>query len=177
MTKKRAGVPGVIEPAVRFFIVEEEIINKRGERGDEMVTVQRLLELKKKGFWKVSAETMAYDALQIMADNDIGALLVVDGHRLLGIFTERDYSRKVILKGRTSKETSVGELMTREVFCVSPEDTIERCMVIMNDKHVRHLPVIDEHTLVGLVSIRDVVNMIISERETTIRDLEQFISG
>jgi len=142
-----------------------------------MATVRRLLELKKKGFWKVSAETMAYDALQIMADNDIGALLVVDGHRLKGIFTERDYSRKVILKGRTSKETSVGELMTREVFCVSPADSIEHCMVIMNDKHVRHLPVIDEHKLVGLVSIRDVVNMIISERETTIRDLEQFISG
>lgn len=160
-----------------YFMEEGIVIKKGGERGDEMVTVKRLLESKKKGFWKVTAETTAFEALQIMADNDVGALLVVDGHRLMGIFTERDYSRKVILKGKTSRETSVGELMTREVFCVSPEDTIERCMVIMNEKHVRHLPVIDEDSLLGLVSIRDVVNMIISERETTIKDLEQFISG
>lgn len=142
-----------------------------------MVTVKRLLELKKKGFWTVPPDATAYEALQVMADNDIGALLVVNGDRLLGIFTERDYSRKVVLKGRSSKETTVKELMTESVHCIAPEDTIKLCMELMNSKHVRHLPVLDRGRLVGLVSIRDVVNMIISEQEDTIRSLEQYITS
>jgi CBS domain-containing protein len=142
-----------------------------------MITVRRLLEMKRKGFWTVAPDTTAYEALQIMADNDVGALMVVREHSLLGIFTERDYSRKVVLRGRSSRDTSVSELMTESVYCVSPEDPLERCMAIMNDKHVRHLPVLEYGELVGLVSIRDVVNMIISQRELTIRDLEQYISS
>lgn len=142
-----------------------------------MATVQKLLEMKKKGFWTIDQTSTAYEALQIMADADVGALLVVNGDELLGIFTERDYSRKVILKGRSSKETLVRELMTTSVICVSPDDSVEHCMSLMNDKRVRHLPVTANGRLKGLVSIRDVVNVIISEREMTIRDLEQYISG
>jgi CBS domain-containing protein len=142
-----------------------------------MVTVKKILEVKKKGFWTIAPDISAYEALQIMAENDVGALLVVGKEKdLLGIITERDYSRKVVLKGRSSKETPVSELMTASAYCVTPDDPIENCMSIMNDKHVRHLPVLDRGKLVGLVSIRDVVNMIISERETTIRHLEEYIS-
>lgn len=143
-----------------------------------METVRRLLELKKKGYWTIRPETTAYQALEIMADKDIGALMVVgEDMELLGIFTERDYSRKVVLRGKSSKNTVVSELMTPSVFCVGPEDTTEYCMEIMNSRHVRHLPVIEDGKLTGLVSVRDVVNMIIHEKETTIKDLEQYISS
>lgn len=142
-----------------------------------MVTVRRLLDSKKKGFWTVAPDVTAYEALQIMADRDVGALLVVSERNLLGIFTERDYSRKVVLKGKSSRETPVSELMTKSVFCVMPEDTTEQCMSIMNNKHVRHLPVLEDGKLVGIVSIRDVVTMLIAEREKTIKDLEQYISS
>jgi len=143
-----------------------------------MDTVRRLLELKKKGYWTITPETTAYQALEIMADRDIGALMVVgEDMELLGIFTERDYSRKVVLRGRSSKETAVRELMTPSVFCVTPEDTTEYCMEVMNSKHIRHLPVIEHGRLAGLVSVRDVVNMIIHAKETTIRDLETYITS
>lgn len=142
-----------------------------------MATVKALLDQKEKGFWTVIPETTAYEALQIMAERDVGALLVVRGSKLLGIFTERDYSRKVVLKGRSSRETRVSELMTISVYCVTPEDTIGQCMAIMNSKRVRHLPVLEEGHLVGLVSIRDVVKMLIAEKEMTIKDLEQYITG
>jgi signal-transduction protein with cAMP-binding, CBS, and nucleotidyltransferase domain len=143
-----------------------------------MVTVKRILEAKKKGFWTVEPDISAYEALQLMAEKDVGALLVVGKEKdLLGIFTERDYSRKVVLKGKSSKDTPISELMTESVYFVTPADPIENCMSIMNDKHVRHLPVLEHGKLVGLVSIRDVVNMIISERETTIKHLEEYISA
>jgi CBS domain-containing protein len=142
-----------------------------------MITVRTLLECKKKGFWTIPADLTAYEALQIMADQDVGALLVVNGRTLLGIFTERDYSRKVVLKGRSSRETPVSELMTRDVYCVTCDDTTDGCMAIMNEKHIRHLPVLEDDKLVGIVSIRDVVNMLLAERELTIRDLEQYISS
>jgi CBS domain-containing protein len=142
-----------------------------------MITVRRLLESKKKGFRSVTADTTAYEALQIMALADVGALLVVNGNKLQGIFTERDYSRKVILKGKSSKETPVGELMTAKVYCVGPDDSLEQCMAIMNEKKIRHLPVVDGGNLIGIVSIRNVVNMILDERETTIKNLEQYIYG
>ncbi|MDP2156358.1 MAG: CBS domain-containing protein [Nitrospirota bacterium] len=143
-----------------------------------MVTVRRILEIKKKGYWTIEQETTAYEALEVMADKNVGALMVVgDDMKLLGIFTERDYSRKVVLKGRSSKATPVSELMTPSVYCVSLDDTTENCMAIMNDKRVRHLPVIEDGKLVGLVSIRDVVNILLHEKETTIKDLEQYIAS
>ncbi len=143
-----------------------------------MANVKKLLGMKKKGFWTVTPETSAFEALQLMAENNVGALLVVGEEKnLLGIFTERDYSRKVVLKGRSSKDTPVADLMTESVYWVTPDDLIEDCMSIMNDKRVRHLPVLERGRLVGLVSIRDVVNTIISERETTIRHLEEYIAA
>ncbi len=143
-----------------------------------MANVKKLLKMKKKGFWTVTPETSAFEALQLMAENNVGALLVVGEEKnLLGIFTERDYSRKVVLKGRSSKDTPVADLMTESVYWVTPDDLIEDCMSIMNDKRVRHLPVLERGRLVGLVSIRDVVNTIISERETTIRHLEEYIAA
>lgn len=142
-----------------------------------MVTVRKLLEAKEKGFWTVSRDTSAYEALHLMAEKDVGALLVVgEDKNLLGIFTERDYSRKVILKGRSSRDTYVGDLMTESVHCVTADDTIEKAMSIMNDKRVRHLPVVDRRKLIGLVSIRDVVNILLSEREKKIKHLEEFLS-
>jgi CBS domain-containing protein len=130
-----------------------------------------------KGFWSVSPDISAYKALQIMAENDVGALLVVGKQEdLLGIFTERDYSRKVVLKGRSSKDTPIGELMTQSVICVTPDDPIENCIAIVNNKHIRHLPVLDHGKLVGLVSIRDVVNMMLSDKETTIKHLQDYLS-
>jgi CBS domain-containing protein len=142
-----------------------------------MSTVRRILESKKKGFYTIPPDVTAYDALQIMADKDVGALLVVNEGNLIGIFTERDYSRKVILKGKSSKETAVHEIMTTMVFCVNPEHNIEHCMSLMNEKHVRHLPVLEDGKLIGLVSIRDVVNMVISEKENKIKELEGYIAG
>ncbi len=143
-----------------------------------MVTVERILQAKKKGFWTVPPGISAYKALELMAEKDVGALLVVgEENNLLGIFTERDYSRKVVLKGRSSKETLISELMTESAYCVTPDDPLEKCMEIMNEKRVRHLPVLDRGRLAGLVSIRDVVNIIISEREATIKHLEDYIAA
>lgn len=143
-----------------------------------MITVRKLLQKKPDSIWTIGQDATAYWALQVMADKDIGALLVLNGERkLVGVFSERDYARKVILKGKSSKETSVAELMTREVYYVSPEHTIEDCMALMTTKHIRHLPVMEDDKLIGIVTIGDIVNMIISEQETTIKDLENYITG
>jgi IMP dehydrogenase len=113
-----------------------------------------------------------------MADNDIGALMVVDEEgALVGVFSERDYARKVILKGKSSRITSVGELMTQAVYYVGLEQTIDECMALMTGKRIRHLPVIEQGRLIGVVTIGDVVKMIISEQEVTIKDLENYITG
>ena len=125
-----------------------------------MVTVKRLLESKTKGFWTVAPDVTAYDALQIMVDRDISALLIVSERNLLGILTERDYARKVVYLGRSSKDTLVSDIMTKSVHCVTPEDTIESCMEIMDDKHIRHLPVLEDGKLTGILSIRDVVKIL-----------------
>jgi CBS domain-containing protein len=120
---------------------------------------------------------MVYDALKLFADKNIGAVLVIDDTKLSGIFTERDYARKVILKAKSSKDTTVGELMSREVFYVSPSDTVDDCMAIMTDKHVRHVPVLENGRVVGLISIGDVVKQTISAQEFTIQQLKKYISG
>jgi len=112
-----------------------------------------------------------------MADKDIGALLVLENDSLVGIFSERDYARKVMLKGKSSKDTAVGELMVKNVVYVSPKNKIEECMALMTDKRVRHLPVLEDGTLVGLVSIGDIVKEVISEQEYTIKELEKYIQG
>jgi CBS domain-containing protein len=142
-----------------------------------MITVRKVLQTKGGNVWRIAPQATAYDALQMMADMDIGALLVVDGEEIVGVFSERDYARKVILKGRSSKVTSVGELMNSPVFYIEPEKTIEECMALMTAKRVRHLPVLDHGRLLGMISIGDVVNALITEQKVTITDLENYITG
>lgn len=142
-----------------------------------MFTVRHLLQSKGNHVWSISPKATVYEALELMAAKNIGAVLVMDGPKITGIFTERDYSRKVILKGRSSKATTVGELMTTEVLYVGPDDTLDNCMALMTDKRARHLPVIEAGKLAGLISIGDVVKAIISDREILIRELERYITG
>jgi CBS domain-containing protein len=141
------------------------------------ITIKDVLQEKGSAVWSVASSDLVYEALKIFADKDIGALLVMDDGRLLGIFTERDYARKGILQAKSSLDTKVGELMERELFYVTPADTVEQCMAIMTDKHVRHLPVMDGGKVVGLISIGDVVKQTISAQEFTIQQLKKYISG
>jgi CBS domain-containing protein len=142
-----------------------------------MYTVRHLLQQKGSTVWSIAPQASVYDALQLMADKNIGALLVMDKNKVVGMFTERDYARKVVLQGRSSKTTTVGELETTHVLYVNPDDSIENCMALMTEKRLRHLPVMENEELVGLVSIGDIVKAVISEREFTIRELERYITG
>jgi CBS domain-containing protein len=142
-----------------------------------MLTVKQLLQSKGSDIWSITPQETAYKALQIMANKEIGALLVVDKGKLVGIFSERDYARKVILKGKSSKETSVAGLMTQEVYYIDPGATMEDCMALMTAKRIRHLPVIENDNLIGIVTLGDVVNQIISDQQITIRELEKYITG
>jgi len=142
-----------------------------------MYTVRHLLEEKGNQVWIISPQASTFEALELMAGKNIGALLVLEQDKIVGIFTERDYARKVVLKGKSSKTTIVGELMTTEVLYVAPDDTIENCMALMTDKRARHLPVMENGELLGVVSIGDVVKAIISDREFMIRELERYITG
>ena len=112
-----------------------------------------------------------------MAEKDIGALLVIDNEKLVGIFSERDYAQKVILKGKSSKETNIGDLMTKEVIYIEPNNTLHECMAVMTANHIRHMPVLENNQLIGIVTLGDVVKQIISDQEFTIRELEKYISG
>ena len=142
-----------------------------------MYTVRQLLQEKGNDVWSIGPHATVYEALKLMADKNIGALLVMDKNKVVGIFTERDYARKVVLQGRSSKTTAVGELETVDVLYVNPDDSIENCMAIMTEKRLRHLPVMEKGKLVGLVSIGDIVKAVISDREFTIRELERYITG
>lgn len=142
-----------------------------------MKIVKDILQAKGQEVWSVSPEGSVYDALTFMAEKNVGALVVTEKDRVVGIISERDYARKVILKGKSSKELAVKEIMTPRVVCVRPEQTMEECMELMTDKHIRHLPVLDEDRLVGLISIGDVVKAIIAEKEFIIGQLEGYITG
>ena len=142
-----------------------------------MTLVTDVLKRKGRDVWTVSSDSTVYDALQEMADKNVGALMVVDGDNLVGVFSERDYARKIILHGKASKDTLVKEIMSSAVFWVGPDQSIGRCMEIMTDKRIRHLPVLEEGRLVGVISIGDVVKAIISEQEFAIQQLEQYIVG
>lgn len=125
----------------------------------------------------VSPDTTVFDAIQLMADHNIGALLVMSGDELKGIITERDYRNKVILKGRTSKQTAVHEIMTSQVFYVEPDEKIENCMAIMTERKFRHLPVVKNQKVVGIISIGDLVKSIIDRQKVVIKDLTAYITG
>jgi CBS domain-containing protein len=140
-----------------------------------MKTVKQVLEGKKHKLLFVSPQATVLDALKVMADYEIGALVVLDGERLVGIFSERDYARKVVLQGKASKDTPVSEVMTHKVLCVRPEQTMDQCMALMTDKRVRHLPVLDHKHVIGVISIGDVVKEVISDQQMTIEQLEHYI--
>ncbi len=142
-----------------------------------MKTVQLVLDGKAHTLLSVAPDSTVYDALRTMADAEIGALVVLDEGRLVGIFSERDYARKVILLGKSSKATLVREVMTPRVLCVRPDQTIDQCMALMTDKHVRHLPVVDQTRVVGVISIGDVVKEVISHQQFVISQLENYISS
>src|SRR5713226_5287719 len=142
-----------------------------------MTTIRQILGTKGRDVWSVSPDTTVYDAIKLMADKNVGALVVFEGDRLAGIISERDYARKVILKGKSSKETPVKEIMSVEVITIRPDQSIEECMALMTIRRIRHLPVLEEKKLVGVISIVDVVKAIISEQEFTIKQLENYITG
>ena len=142
-----------------------------------MKLVQQLLDAKEHGIISVSAESSVLDAIKLMADKAVGSLLVMEDDKLIGIVTERDYARKVILEGKSSKQSSVSEIMTKRVLCVSPERTIDECMALMTDKRSRHLPVVDHKKVVGVLSIGDLVKAVISEQQVLIDQLQHYISG
>jgi len=135
--------------------------------------------LKGKGFdiWSVSPEDTVFDALTLMAEKKCGALVVLEGEKMCGIISERDYARKIILLGKSSKETLVKEIMSSTVFYASPNLTAEECMAVMIDKRVRHLPVMEDENLIGVISIGDVVKAIIDEKVFVIDQLERYITG
>jgi CBS domain-containing protein len=140
-------------------------------------TIGEILNYKGKQAWSISPEIMVFDAIQMMADKNIGALLVTEGNKLVGILTERDYTRKVALKGKSSKQTAVREILTGQVVHATPNHTVEECMRLMTDHRVRHLPVLEEDKIAGIVSIGDLVNWIISEQSHTINQLQTYIAG
>ncbi len=139
--------------------------------------ISSLLHLKSSALWSVVPEATVFEAIRLMAEKNIGALPVLAGGRLVGIFTERDYTRKVALMGKTSKETRVREVIARELVTITSEDTVEGCMRLMTEHRVRHLPVVAGEKLVGIVSIGDLVNWIISTQNAAIEQMEQYIAG
>lgn len=142
-----------------------------------MTTVAQLLRTKGHAVWSISPTATIHDALVLMAEKDVGALVVVEGNKLAGIISERDYVRRAAHIDKVSNDVAVREIMTSDVITVSPEDTIQRCMALMTANHVRHLPVLGGGKLVGVISIGDVVKAQISEKEAAIGDLERYISG
>lgn len=142
-----------------------------------MRLVSQILQLKGSQTWTISPDATVLDALTMMAEKDVGSLVVVENDDVVGIFSERDYSRKVILKGKSSHNTLVKEVMTPDVICVRPDQSVTKCMALMTDKRIRHLPVLIDGKLSGVISIGDVVKAIISDQQIMINQLEDYIYG
>jgi CBS domain-containing protein len=140
-----------------------------------MITVGQILTVKGQEVHAISPEATVYEALRLMAHKNIGAVLIIQAGKLVGIFSERDYARSVVLKGRASREMQVKEIMSRNVITIAPSESIEACMALMTDQRIRHLPVVQGGELVGLISIGDVVKKIISYQRDTIEDLQAYI--
>jgi CBS domain-containing protein len=142
-----------------------------------MKTVKDILNSKGHEIWSVSSGSSVFDAVKMMAEKGVGALLVMDDGKLVGIITERDYARKIILEGKSSRNSAVSDVMTRKVLCVTPDRAVDECMALMTDKRARHLPVIEQKQVVGVISIGDLVKAMISEQQFLIDQLQQYISG
>jgi CBS domain-containing protein len=140
-------------------------------------TINEILSYKGSTVWSISPNATVFDAIQMMADKNVGALLVTENNKLVGIVSERDYTRKVIVKGKSSKTTAVREILSSQVIHASPKSTVEECLRLMTDHHFRHLPVLDGDQIAGIVSIGDLVNWIISAQHTTISQLQTYITG
>jgi CBS domain-containing protein len=142
-----------------------------------MATIRQLLDSKGRDVWAIDPDESVFQAIERMADKRIGALLVMRDEKLVGIVSERDYARKVILKGRSSQATPVRDIMTSKVYCAQSEQDVEECMALMTQKRVRHLPVLDGDRVDGVISIGDLVKSIIAEQQFTIEQLESYIHG
>jgi len=142
-----------------------------------MRLVSQILQSKGHDVWFVGPQTTVFDAVKLMSEKGVGALLVMENKKMVGIISERDYARKVILEGKSSRQTPVTDVMTKRVLWVAPERTVEECMALMTDKRVRHLPVVDNTRVVGMVSIGDLVKAIIAEQQIIIDQLQNYITG
>ena len=142
-----------------------------------MMTVKQILDEKGRDVWTIGPDAPVFNALRLMAEKDVGALVVQDKDDILGVISERDYARKIVLLGKTSQETRVSEIMTTSVYGVHPETTAEACMALMTEKRIRHLPVCEQGRLAGIISIGDVVKSIIRQQKFTIEDLQNYIMG
>ncbi|MEL7312657.1 MAG: CBS domain-containing protein [Pseudomonadota bacterium] len=142
-----------------------------------MRSIKTLLDKKGTHVWSIAPDATVFEAVQEMANKQIGALPVMEGDELVGIISERDYARRVILKERSSKETRVDEIMTKKVVCARPSQQIEECMAIMMNGQFRHLPVVEDNKVIGVISLRDLVKTIIAEQQFTIEQLESYIAG
>lgn len=140
-------------------------------------TVSNLLQQKGAALWSVAPEATVFDAIKLMAHKNVGALLVMAGEQLVGIISERDYTRKVAIKGRSSKETAVREIISASVITVTPHHSVEDCMKLMTENRIRHLPVVEAGKVLGVISIGDLVNWTISAQSATIEQMQQYISG
>ena len=142
-----------------------------------MKRIQTLL--KKKGYdvWSIAPDASVYDAIHLMAEKAVGALLVMDGPKLVGVISERDYARKIILEGRSSENTKISEIMSSEVITTGPDNRIEECMAIMTERRIRHLPVLDGNEVLGVISLGDLVKYIIAEQQFVIEQMERYING
>lgn len=142
-----------------------------------MLRIKYLLATKPKTIWSIGPDEPVLQAIRLMSDKQIGALPVMQDDNLIGIVSERDYARKVILMGRSSADTAVSQIMTTELITISPEDTVHRCMEVVTEKRIRHLPVVEKGKLVGMISIGDLVKAVIEEQQQTIVQLERYIAG
>jgi len=142
-----------------------------------MKKVSEVLKIKGNDVWSISPDASVYDAIKLMTEKKVGALMVVENGKLVGVISETDYTRKIILQGRTSQQTPVKDIMTSHVLYVQPEQDIEECMILMTEKRTRHLPVMDHDKLIGVISIGDAVKSVIDEQRFTIEQLERYITG
>ena len=141
-----------------------------------MASVRQILQSKGHDIWSIGPELSVYDAIEMMAREEVGALVVLDGETLVGVLSERDYARKVVLQGRSSRDTKIKDIMTTRVVFARPDQSVQDCMAMMTDKRIRHLPVMDGDKLLGVISIGDLVKSIIEEQQHVIEQLEQYIS-